>query len=444
MYSEIIHPTIINDDQNKFKTKSKRNKNNPNPKQNSKSPPKHPNFKQNNLPIFSIEKVQDNFPDDYKKRRFILLDTETTGLEITSDRLISINAIEMIKGELTGMQFNAYLDKRFYDSQPLMYYLSDYNYSRKDNIKKSLQTFLDFVKDDMIITHNASFDMKFINRELNKFGLDTIPLNRCICTLKYFRNLKKIGIFDKNFGLKLCDLCRYYDIYVNPKDLHQGIVDTIVFGRVVAKMFEDGICNINDLQNDFNNFNGINNYDNFNFNEINDLGRSLGDLHISDLNEDKENYIDNDNYDNNNQNYDDDFIIIENKFDNGKEKKQKNGGKYHCKSEDKKPRRKLNINDFTFNGYKKKNYNKNKNYNNNKINKENKVRKNKNKVFNYMKNPNLEEYANKKTPKKQKEKFNKSKSQNINFEEDDEVKLNFIKNAFKKYISNNNIQYKEN
>ena len=179
-------------------------------------------------------------------------------------------------------------------------------------------------------------------------------------------------------------------------------------------------------------------------NEINDLGRSLEDLHISDLNENKENYIDNDNY--NNENYDDDdFIIIENNFD--KEKKQKNRRKYHCKSEDKKPKRKLNIKDFTFNGYKKKNYNKNnKYYNNNKINKETKVRKNKNKVFNYLNNQNFDEYANKKTPKKDKEKENfiKSKSHDINFEEDDEVKINFIKNAFKNYISSNNIQYKEN
>ena len=444
MYSQ-IHSTVVKDNQNKFKTKSKRYKNNHLPKQNSKSPPK-PNHTKRNTPIFSIDKIQDNFPDDYRTRRFILLDTETTGLEIKSDRLISINAVEMIKGELTGMQFNAYLDKRFYDSMPLMYYLSDYNYSRKDNIKKSLQTFLDFVKDDMIITHNASFDMKFINRELNKYGLETIPLNRCICTLKYFRNLKKIGIFDKNFGLKLCDLCRYYDIYVNPKDLHQGIVDTIVFGRVVAKMFEDGICNINDMQNEYNNVNDFDNYDNFNFNEINDLGRSLEDLHISDLNENKENYIDNNNDKYNNKNYeDDDFIIIENNFD--KEKKQKNRRKYHCKSEDKKPKRKLNIKDFTFNGYKKKNYNKNnKYYNNNKINKETKVRKNKNKVFNYLNNQNFDEYANKKTPKKDKEKENfiKSKSHDINFEEDDEVKINFIKNAFKNYISSNNIQYKEN
>ena len=432
-----IPPTIKNDNQNIKKTRAKRYKNNPNQNQNSKSPPK-PNYVKKNTPIFAIDKIQDNFPDDYKTRRFILLDTETTGLEIASDRLIAINAIEMINGELTGIQFNAYLDKRFYNSQPLMYYLSDYNYSRKDNIKKSLKTFLDFVKDDMIITHNASFDMKFINRELNKFGLEEIPLNRCICTLKYLRNLKKIGIFDKNFGLKLCDLCRYYDIYVNPKDLHQGIVDTIVFGRVVAKMFEDGLYNINYMKNDLNYYN-FDNFENFNFNEINDLGRSLDDIHISDLNEYKENNI-------NNINNDNGFIIIENNSENRKKEKGKGKQRYHCKSEDKKPKRKININNFTFNKYKKKNYNKNKNYNNNQINKENKGRKNKNKIFNYMNNQNLDEYANKKTPpKKEIEQFKKCKSHNINYEEeDDEDKLNFIKNAFKNYISSNNIQYKDN
>ena len=197
----------------------------------------------------SDNKLLEKFPDNYKNCRFILLDTETTGLKLEIDKLISINAVEMLNGELTGIQFNAYLNRRFNENYvPLMYYLSDYNYSRKDNVKKSLETFLDFVSDSIIITHNALFDMKFINAELKKYGLRQIPLGQCICTLRMLRNLKKIGKLDKNFRLRLCDLCEYYDIYVNPEDLHQGIVDTIVFGRVVAKMIEDGIYN------DYNNY----------------------------------------------------------------------------------------------------------------------------------------------------------------------------------------------
>ena len=407
----MIQHTMINQEQNFIKPNKKNN--NYNKKMKSISPPKSPN-KKSKSPVFSISKINDHFPPDYKTRRFILLDTETTGLEIETDRLIAINAVEMINSELTGIQFNAYLDQRFiHNSRPLMYYLSDYNYSRKDNIKKSLKTFLDFVKDDMIITHNANFDMKFINRELNKYCLDEIPLNRCICTLKYFRNLKKIGMIDKNFGLKLCDLCQYYNIYVDMKDLHQGIVDTIVFGRVVAKMFEDGLCNFNDIKN--------------NFNEMNNLGRSFIDLNINDLDDNNNPY----------QNNVDNINIIDNNLDYIYIKQYR---RKICKSYDKRRNNKLNINNYKFNEFK----NKNNNYINNKPNKikNNKAKKNdKSKKFKIMNSQDFNEYANQKTPPKKIDSFafNKSKSCSINYQEE-EKKLNFIKNAFKSYISSNKIK----
>ena len=407
----MIQHTMINQEQNFIKPNKKNN--NYNKKMKSISPPKSPN-KKSKSPVFSISKINDHFPPDYKTRRFILLDTETTGLEIETDRLIAINAVEMINSELTGIQFNAYLDQRFiHNSRPLMYYLSDYNYSRKDNIKKSLKTFLDFVKDDMIITHNANFDMKFINRELNKYCLDEIPLNRCICTLKYFRNLKKIGMIDKNFGLKLCDLCQYYNIYVDMKDLHQGIVDTIVFGRVVAKMFEDGLCNFNDIKN--------------NFNEMNNLGRSFIDLNINDLDDNNNPY----------QNNVDNINIIDNNLDNIYIKQYR---RKLCKSYDKRRNNKLNINNYKFNEFKNK---KNININNkpNKI-KNYKAKKNdKSKKFIIMNSQDFNEYANQKTPPKKIDSFafNKSKSCSINYQEE-EKKLNFIKNAFKSYISSNKIK----
>ena len=404
-----IHQKIINNEENI--NKPKRRNNNNNQKINSISPPSK---SKNKPPIFAITKIKDTFPDDYRTRRFILLDTETTGLEISSDRLISINAVEMINSELTGIQFNAYLDKRYSpNTKPLMYYLSDYNYSRKDNIKKSLQTFLDFVKDDMIITHNANFDTKFINRELNKYKLKEISLNRCICTLKYFRNLKKMGIIDKNYGLKLCDLCHYYDIDVNPKDLHQGIVDTIVFGRVVAKMFDDGVYNYNDY--DYGN----------NFKEINNLGRSFIDLHISDLyeNNQEENFFDNENNIN---------IRVNNNLEKNVIKNNNHNKKIICKSEEKKRKKKLNNNNFSFNKYNKNKKNKNNYYNN-------KNGKKKNNIFKSMNYKNIIESSNKETPPKKKEAFYKSKSQPINYEEDN-MKINFIKNAFKSYISSNKIK----
>ena len=63
MFSK-VHPSMINDPQTMIK--SKKSKNNHNQKNNQKSPQKHLNSKQKNIPIFSIEKVRDNFPGDYK------------------------------------------------------------------------------------------------------------------------------------------------------------------------------------------------------------------------------------------------------------------------------------------------------------------------------------------------------------------------------------------
>ena len=88
------------------------------------------------------------------------------------------------------------------------------------------------------------------------------------------------------------------------------------------------------------------------------------------------------------------------------------------------------------------------NYNNeiNNFNKPNKIKKNKTKKnklfskFNFMSGQEFNENLNNKTlPKKDSFEFNKSKSQPINYQED-EVKLNFIKYAFKSYISSNKIK----
>ena len=388
-----------------------------------------PNFRKNNsnTNILNSNKLLEKFPENYKNCRFILLDTETTGLNLSIDRLISINAVEMINCELTGIQFNAYLNKRFTDNnQPIMYYLSEYNYSRNNNIKKSLETFLDFVSDSIVITHNASFDMKFINFELKKWGLREIPLNQCICTLKILRNLKKIGRLDKNFKLRLEDLCGYYDININPKDLHQGIIDVIVYGRVVAKMLEDGIYNEYDNY-DFEEGNSIINCThvdiNYNINSSEDEYEYSGELN--------EEEVDTDNED-----------IKKSKSEEIKNKVDANINNSFDKN------LKNNINEFKYieinclRNYK--NNDKGKYYDENYIN--NKKTKNKKKLFNscigYKNIENIKKYDNKFSHPINGFNKNKRKIKDISKEE---PKMDFLKNAFKNYIKDNhkNIKVKE-
>ena len=435
-----------------------------------------PHFRKGNSNShISNDKLLEKFPENYKTCRFILLDTETTGLKLEKDRLISINAVEMINGELTGIQFNAYLNRRFNEhSLPLMYYLSDYNYSRKDNVRKSLETFLDFVSDSIVITHNALFDMKFINAELKKYGLRQIPLGQCLCTLRILRNLKKVGKIDKNFRLRLCDLCKYYGIYVDPKDLHQGIVDTIVFGRCVAKMIEDGIYN------DYNNYDYEETNSFFNYSQ-DDLNCNFDDSSDELTRED---YLEEDVKDNENEDINISINFNKPIISKSQEKKRKNDNinksfnkKYHKKNYNKlyeplkenqndnfifKPFKEKNINNFyeNENYYEKENFYENKNsrgnciYNNhknrNKISFKNKNNDNKRKVGkenHYNERINKNAFNNSIVIPKENVDFKKYKSNNIEFSDvnqnknienpKEKTKIKFLKNAFKSYIKDN-------
>ena len=187
--------------------------------------------------------IQIHFPENSLENcRLIVLDTETTGLNTNRNKLISIDAVEIVNGEMTGVQFHAFIHKRNYECSPLLYYLSDYNYKElEDNERKMMQNFLRFVGDSLIVTHNVEFDLRFINYELRRLSLPEISLNKCICTLRMAKYKKFCGLYQDLNQLRVCDLCRKYGVFVEKTDLHQGIVDAIVLARCVCKMIKEDL-----------------------------------------------------------------------------------------------------------------------------------------------------------------------------------------------------------
>lgn len=106
--------------------------------------------------------------------RQIVLDTETTGLNARSgDRIIEIGCVELINRQLTGNNFHFYINpERDSEAGALeVHGLTTEFLSDKPKFAEIANHFLDYVKDAEIIIHNASFDLGFLDAELERLSL---------------------------------------------------------------------------------------------------------------------------------------------------------------------------------------------------------------------------------------------------------------------------------
>tara|TARA_Y100001958_G_C21197567_1_gene524700 strand:+ start:405 stop:1085 length:681 start_codon:yes stop_codon:yes gene_type:complete len=106
--------------------------------------------------------------------RQIVLDTETTGLDIANEhRIIEIAGVELVNRKLTKNSYQIYLNpQRTVGRSFKIHGLSDDFLSDKPFFKDVYQDFLNFIKDSELLIHNAEFDIGFLNHELKLADLD--------------------------------------------------------------------------------------------------------------------------------------------------------------------------------------------------------------------------------------------------------------------------------
>jgi DNA polymerase-3 subunit epsilon len=180
-----------------------------------------------------------------KSGRYIILDTETTGVNPDRNNIIELACIEISKGKITGSQFHCYLRPRHridikaqakHKLPPTFYedYFSDVYHSDK----ASLENFLKFIGNSLVFAHNATFDINFINNELRYWNLPTIPKGRFRCTMRLFKNI--FGNIDHRLK-KYCSLakcCEFFNLKSTMENFHSAIFDSFMTARLVCKFYE--------------------------------------------------------------------------------------------------------------------------------------------------------------------------------------------------------------
>jgi len=154
--------------------------------------------------------------------REIVLDTETTGRDPASGhRIVEIGCIEIFNYRPTGKKFHAYLnpERDMPEDAQRIHGLSAEFLADKPKFMDVAEAFLNFIGDGQLVIHNAGFDMKFLNAELQAMGFAALPMNRARDTLQLARN-KYPGQ-----PASLDALCRRFGVDNTGRDLHGALLD---------------------------------------------------------------------------------------------------------------------------------------------------------------------------------------------------------------------------
>ena len=120
--------------------------------------------------------------------REIVLDTETTGFDPQGgDRIVEIGAVELYNHMPTGEVYHVYINPERSMPQEAfeVHGLGDDFLRDKPVFSEIAQSFVDFVRGDKMVIHNAAFDMKFLNYELGQLGIAEMPYAQAIDTLEF-------------------------------------------------------------------------------------------------------------------------------------------------------------------------------------------------------------------------------------------------------------------
>jgi DNA polymerase III subunit epsilon len=167
--------------------------------------------------------------------RQIVLDTETTGLEVEqAHRVIEIGCVELINRRLTGAKYHQYLNpERDIDEGAVQVHgLTREALANHPTFAQVHPEFLDFVRDAELVIHNAPFDVAFLNAELVRIDsahrLDV--LCRVLDTLALARQMHP---GQRN---NLDALCKRYSVDNSHRDYHGALLDARILAEVYLAM----------------------------------------------------------------------------------------------------------------------------------------------------------------------------------------------------------------
>lgn len=164
--------------------------------------------------------------------RFIMLDTETTGLSAANgDRVIELGCVEVIDRTLTGNDLHLYFNpERGIDAEAIAVHgITEEFLADKPVFNNDAQQILDYLSGATLVIHNSAFDLGFLDMEFAKTGLMQHKFSQ------QFASIDTLAMARKMFPGARCSLdalCKRYSIDLSGRSLHGALLDAQLLAKV--------------------------------------------------------------------------------------------------------------------------------------------------------------------------------------------------------------------
>lgn len=169
--------------------------------------------------------------------RFVVLDTETTGLNPRVDRFVSIGAVGVLNGEIAlDDSFSALLELERNTEAVTVHGITRDQSRGGLGEPEALAAFLDYLRDGVIVGHHIGHDIATFDAALERHWNMSLA-NRSLDTMDLTLHLERDGAFAGRKPIRrftLDALCGMFDII--PHDRHTAEGDAFITAQVFLRL----------------------------------------------------------------------------------------------------------------------------------------------------------------------------------------------------------------
>ena len=181
--------------------------------------------------------------------RFIIFDTETTGLHPLTDKILSIGAISIKNNTINvADSFEVYLNQDDFNADTV----EIHGILKEGNLEKiseqdAIEKFINYIGNSVLIAHHAAFDLEMINTALKRLKLPNLK-NKSIDTGILYKKLNS----EKDRHSSLDVLCDEFNIPKHDRHTASGdaFITALLFLKIVSKLKLERTLRFSDLFRD--------------------------------------------------------------------------------------------------------------------------------------------------------------------------------------------------